>query len=70
MIIAAQLWAEESAIGIPAWLATTVSLSCQIPDTCPSQISVKVNLDDSLCKGLSMVPGTIASTQCIFAVAV
>ena len=39
--------------------------SCQIPDTCPSQINVKVNLDDCLCKGLSMVPGTIASTQYI-----
>ena len=61
--------------GVSHWNPSLISdhcepPSCQIPDTCPSQINMRVNLDDSLCKGLSMVPRTIASTQYIFAVTV
>lgn len=42
---------------------TTVSLSLFIPDTFPSQTDVRVELDKSLCKELSIVPGTTASTR-------
>ena len=54
---------RQTDIGIPVWYLTTVSLSLFIPDTYPSQIDVKVKLDDSLHKGLSIVPGTTANTQ-------